>query len=145
MDVVDFTGIAESVLLGNKVTKARLGYGAILLLDLEAPDCGASSYLRIECAWRLEEQLAVKVASEDAHELLARHVSSLNGRVVRGVTVAAPGLDLNVVLDGAITLRAFSVFANTEEYENWTIHTPDGKVLVAGPGSVCRVTSVDSS
>jgi hypothetical protein len=145
MDVMEFAAAARSALLGTEVTHARLGHGSILLIDLKSPKSSATSYLRVECAWRLDAQSKVVTASEDWRETLSMHVVGLNGRTVRDVEVSAPGLDLRVDFDKGESLKVFPIFANTEDYENWTIHTPDRKALIAGPGSKYRMTNVDAA
>jgi hypothetical protein len=133
---------ARAALIGKTVVSARLGHGSILLIDFAAQaEPAKRAYLRIECAWILEDDELVMCASEDGREVLRKHVAKLHGRAVRDVEVRTPSLQLRLVLDiGGLTV--LPVFANTEAYENWTIHTPDQKALVAGPGRSARVLEV---
>jgi hypothetical protein len=121
---------SKAALIGKTVLRANLGYGSILLIDLTAQDgAGGEAHIRVECAWTLQDDKRVLAASEDAREILQNHIAELRGRAVRDVEVRIPGLQLRVLLD-ASELNVFPVFANTNDYENWTIHTPDRKALV---------------
>ena len=53
-----------------------------------------------------------------------------------------PSLQLRLMFDIG-ELNAFPLFANTTDYDNWTVHAPDGRVLVAGPGREAHVRDVD--
>jgi hypothetical protein len=131
----------KAALIGKTVARANLGHGSILIINLAAQD-GSEAYIRVECAWSLQDDTLVLAASEDARETLQKHVAELCGRAVRDVEVRIPSLQLRVVLDGG-ELNVFPVFANTDDYENWTIHTPNRKALVAGPGRSARVLGID--
>ena len=133
----------KTALIGKTVVRANLGHGSTLLIDLAAQDgAGGEAYIRVECAWALQDDKVVLAASEDAREILQKFIADLRGRAVRDVEVRTPSLQLRVILDGR-ELNVFPVFANTDDYENWTVHTPDRKALVAGPGHSARVLGVD--
>jgi hypothetical protein len=136
----------KDALTGAAVVNPQLGVGSIILIDLaigSAPVPG-KSYMRIECAWRLETATAVLAASEDPHDVLATHVQSLQGRSIRDAEVLSPSLELRLSFDDGKRLIVFPLYANmTDDYDNWILRTPDGKALIAGPGRGARIVNAD--
>src|SRR5512133_1081727 len=127
-------------LMQRRLVNPRLGVGSILLLDFSEFGADAKNgsgqgvYLRVECSWRIALDDMVLIACEDSRERLQECVKVLEGREVRDVEVSVPALELRLSLEGNCRICAFPVYADDSEYENWTVHTPTGEALVAGPG-----------
>lgn len=138
MDIVQFIDTTRSALRGMAVFRASLGHGSILLIDVKSSDGSAPAYLRVECAWRIETPSHVLAASEDTRTTLATQVATLVGCTVRDVEISVPALEMRLVFNSWKQLTIFPVFADSKEYDNWTIHLADGQVLVAGPGAAIR-------
>ena len=137
----------KAALRGASVLDAQLGAGSIVMLDLGigGPPVPGEGWMRIECAWRLETVAVVLAASEDPRAVLASHVRSLQGRSIRGVEVLSPSLELRIDFDDGKRLVVFPVYANPpgDDYDNWTLRTPDRKALVAGPGRNAQIVDAD--
>jgi len=135
---------AKVALRGKIVARAQLGHGSILLIDFaEIGSSLATTYLRVECAWSLHDDLRVVAASEDSRIVILQHIAMLRDRLVRDVAVRIPSLQMQLQFDVG-ELDVFPVFGNNDDYENWTLHTPDGRALVAGPGRAARILPVDA-
>ena len=142
------------VLASEMVTKAlrgkqskglRLGHGSILLLDFEPVSSEPGSYLRVECAWRVDGPDGPLAASEDDRASIKRVLDELGSVTVQSAQVDVPSFELQLLLDRGHRLGVFPIYAQDHECENWTVHAPDGQVIVAGPGKTVRITRGDAA
>jgi hypothetical protein len=131
----------EATLIHQSVKRIALGLGSILLIDFGSAEIGQLAdsvpprpYMRVECAWRLENKDRVLVASEDPREAMQTSLDILRSGVVREVGVTLPGFDLRISFDSGQVLLIFPVYADNDDYENWTIQTTTNEDIVSGPG-----------
>lgn len=137
----------ESATAGCRVARAKLGLGSILLVDLERAEKSSEHavHIRVECAWRIENDDSVLAASEDNRTELADRIVGLNGSAIQEVSVRAPSFQLEILFENRRRLVVFPIYANNVDYENWTMHMSSGAVVVAGPGREVRIVSSTSS
>lgn len=133
------TGVNVSALLapalGLKVAKARLGIGSALLFDLDSADRWSAL---LTCDWRLETCAAMLAGSDDGLAALRETAAALTGRTLREVTVADGLPDVIFEFDDGLRLRTFATVRD-DDAEHWLDFMPEGRVLVAGPGSALAV------
>ena len=137
----------RAALVSRPVFKAALGTGSIVILDFASPGPDGvqviDSYIRTECAWRLETPQSVLVASEDDREQLREQIAKLTNRRVMDLIVLYPSLELQLSFEEGCRLCVFPVYAASAEYENWCLRTPERLEFVAGPGRELRVVKPD--
>lgn len=92
---------------------------------------GWSLWLRCT-PWRLRAGQQLLLGSEDSREEIAAGILQLEHRVIARCEFDIRTLDLCVEFDAGLCLETFS-FARAD-YEHWSLRTPDGMVLIAGPG-----------
>jgi Family of unknown function (DUF6188) len=138
----------EGTLIHEAVRKIALGLGSILLIELDSAEGdgfpaspSARPYIRVECAWRIEDKENVLAASEDPRESMALSLNALHSQVVQEVGVSLPGFDLRISFDSGHSLLIFPVYANSQDYENWTIQTTSNEDIVSGPGRRIQILS----
>ena len=83
--------------------------------------------------------MSVLVASEDPRESIQPVLDRLRSNTVRQVEVDLPGFDLHISFESGHFLSVFPIYANSEDYENWSIQTLDGHDIVAGPGRQVQI------
>ncbi len=137
----------ELAMVGCTVARAHLGVGSILLLDLVSADMTRESttHIRVECAWRIDDNNSVLAASEDSRAALDQQVRELNGKTIQGAVVRRPSFEFEIVFGNQRRLFVFPIYANNVDYENWTLHLSSDAVIVAGPGREVRTVSSNSA
>jgi hypothetical protein len=94
------------------------------------------------CAWRLEDEENVIVASEDSREQMSMALQVIEGKKLLSVEMSLPGLD-TVFRFEKVSLRAFPV--TSEENCAWMLYDPKEMVLEIGPGSAWKYISMHSA
>ena len=94
-------------------------------------------------AWRLEHGSDVLAASEDPRPKLEAAVRHLDGLALQSVDIVSPSLDALFAFEKGVTLRIFPIYS--EQYEHWKLFTPNGQVLVVGPGTTWSYKSASTS
>ena len=130
-------------LTGLAPWRVRLGQGNFVAMDfgrvLTGPDerteRGEWHLWVYGAAWRIDSAEDVVAGSEDSREAMSAGLASLEGAILRSVSVAVPSLGVDLDFDEA-TFRVFPVTAREDEH--WMLFTPSGDVLVAGPGATWR-------
>jgi hypothetical protein len=143
----DIQGVLACILpaLGSCAWGTALGHGSFLTIEFGAPvPEGAGRKLHGNfhlwvsyAAWRIEDNLAVWVASEDPREKAAEVVKRLDGRSLVSVTLAGPSSDATFEFEGGVRLRVFC--DRTEEGEQWSFFFPPGQVVVVGPANLWAI------
>jgi hypothetical protein len=129
-------------LLGESAWGASVGVGSFVTVEFGRPKVGDNVEGRthgewhlwaLYCAWLLEAGGQLAAASEDPRPKMEAAIRTLDGHRLRSVDVAVPSLESVFRFDGGLVLRLFPLYS--EDYEHWMLYTPDGHVLVVGPGS----------
>lgn len=129
-------------LLGKRAWGAKLGMGSFITAELGEILPPTRKWRREHgewhlwityAAWRLERGSDILAACEDPRPKSQAAVESLNGLTLVSVDMLSPALDTLFVFDSDVRLRLFPVYS--EGYEHWQLFTPDGNVLILGPGT----------
>jgi hypothetical protein len=88
--------------------------------------------LIVATAWRVSRSGVLFVGSDSREAELATLPALLTGLAVTAVEITAPFSDLKLLF-GADT--ALELFADSERYESWQVVSPDGEMIIAGPGA----------
>lgn len=129
-------------LAGCYCWRAQRGYGTFLTFDfsdaipeaLEAPTEGW--YLWVYGGdWKLDGPWGSSVSHEDGYEMVDRTISEFAGKNVESAKVDAGELDLELCFeDGSRLCVSPNSDDDTSSADWWLLYTPDGNVLIAGPG-----------
>jgi hypothetical protein len=123
---------------------ATIGYGSFLTLEFgrlvrpldKTPAPVGEWHLWLHgCMWRLELGGDVLGGSGDRREHLEAATVHLNGRVLESVVLVPPTGDAEWRFAGGLVLRTFSIYSDPEGLVSWYLFTPNGRVLVVGPGA----------
>lgn len=128
-------------ILGKKSWGAALGHGSFITIEFgESMSSNRQQRYRGEwhlwvycCVWYLEKNGEFLVASEDSRSKLETAIQYLDNRVLNSVKLLPPAFETIFNFDEGVILHLFPVYS--EEYEHWKLYTPDGNVLVIGPGT----------
>lgn len=130
-------------LQGKRAWGASLGIGSFVTIEFGEPLSPTGNKGRTHgewhlwiynSAWRLEEEnKKVLAASEDPRSKLEVAIQRLEGLAFYSVKLFTPALETVFTFEQGVVLRVFPIYS--EEFEHWMLYTPDGNVLVAGPGS----------
>lgn len=134
-------------LVGRAVTRANPGFGSFFSLDfgkdienvystkqgMRSFTCG-EWHLWIQMAfWNIEEKGKIILSDEDEKETFFPILKKLENKKLKHFEITSDAFDMTLLFEGDIKLF---VIANNEEddYVQWCLFTPKGKVFVAGPG-----------
>lgn len=137
-------------LLGQTAWGVRLGEGTFITMEFGSKNIKKQSrrphgewHLWVYfCAWRLEDEENVLVASEDSREQMDATLQSLEGKKLLSVETSLPGLDTVFKFEN-MNLRTFPV--TSEESCAWMLYDPKEMVLEIGPGSTLKYISIHSA
>jgi hypothetical protein len=130
-----------SPLLGKRGWGAGLGYGSFITVEFGDPIPSQQQkksrgewHLWIYCCvWYIEKDNKLLAASEDPRPKLEAAVQYLDNRILHSVKLLPPAFETVFTFDEGIILHLFPVYS--EEYEHWKLYTPNGNVLLIGPGT----------
>ncbi|NEQ99298.1 MAG: hypothetical protein F6K30_21750 [Cyanothece sp. SIO2G6] len=131
-------------LLGQKAWGVSLGVGSSLTTEFGAPildepnakkQHGEWHLWTYFCVWRLERQNRILVGAEDSWDRIASAIRHLENKSLKSVELFAPAWDSIFHFEDDILLRSFSIITFEEDAEHWKLFTPNGKVILLGPGS----------
>ncbi len=130
-------------LLGERVQQAKVGQWNAITLGLGGPvtDDGRAGQrcsawrLRVtgDCAWRLERAGELVAGDADAPALCRGAVQLMVGLAVRFIELTPPALETTFGFDEAVLFHLFPL--RSEQFGPWRLYTPDGGLLIIGPGS----------
>lgn len=85
------------------------------------------------CSWRIEhKELILASTKSETKEEMVQAVSEFNGRTIEAVDIVYPFWDTVFTFSDDYVVKTFST---SMERDHWTLRTPSGKYLVAGPGT----------
>jgi hypothetical protein len=126
-------------LLGKPAWNVKKGIGSFITMEFGQPIVNEGGHVHGEwhlwvydCAWRLETQEKVLAASEDEPTVIENALHLLNGLAIENIALVLPSLESSLSFEQGYALRLFPV--NSSDVEHWMLFTPEGKVLVIGPG-----------
>ncbi len=128
-------------LVGRHAWGVRQGVGSFITIEFGRPALpsrpgkwvhGEWHLWVMYCSWLVSEGSEFVAASEDTSERVVQGLQRMEGATVTCITVRGPTLDTTITFSGGVTLRLFPQVS--EGYQHWMLFTPDGNVLVVGPG-----------
>lgn len=131
-------------LLGKKAWGVSKGVGSFVTLEFgrPLPTNGSNERTHGEwhlwlynCAWRLEAgRRQVLAGSGDSPDRIEAAIQQLEGLSFDSIEISPPALDTAMTFSEDMTLRLFPI-SQDMELEHWMLYTPDGNVLLIGPGT----------
>ncbi|MCG8362989.1 MAG: hypothetical protein MJA27_06600 [Pseudanabaenales cyanobacterium] len=136
-------------LIGQRAWDARIGVGSFLLIEFgkvvsktakATPRRPEYTYDRGEwglwlygCQWRIEHKETILSSSvSETRGEMELAVSKFNSQTVETIDIAEPFWDAVFTFSNGHILKTFSTYMIDE---HWTLRTPNGKYLAAGPGT----------
>ncbi len=134
---------------GQKAWDAQIGVGNFLLIDFgktisdvikatrRKPErtyqYGEWSLWLYSCQWRIEyRNLILASTKSETREEMEIAVKRFNDRIIESIDITEPFWDAVFTFSDGYIIRTFST---STEREHWTLRTPSGKYLAAGPGT----------
>jgi len=145
-DVNEIKAIVSPI-LGKSAWDASLGFGSFITVEFGLPikPTENAKYLRGEwhlwvkhAFWRLEENNRVLVGSEDDRKTLGEKLKAINGLNLEVFDINPVTYETVFLFGGRVKLSVIPTSYLQNEYEYWTLYTPQRKVLLAGPGMEFR-------
>lgn len=131
-----------SPILGMKSWGTMLGEGSFITIEFGNSVLSTPQQKRFHgewhlwiylCVWYLEKDGELLAASEDPRPKLEAAVQHLDNRILYSVKFLPPAFETVFTFEKGISLHLFPIYS--EEYEHWMLYTPDGNVLIIGPGT----------
>jgi hypothetical protein len=142
--LLDIEDIRQKIapLIGLQSWGGTLGYGSFITIEFgktlplshEKEKLHGEWYLWIYCcAWFLEKNGGFLAGCEDERSDLATIIPQINGGILLSVEIIPPAFETKFRFDNGFILHTFPIYST--ESKHWLLYTPDGNVLVIGPGS----------
>jgi hypothetical protein len=127
-------------LLGHTAWDVKLGVGSFITMEFGNRLIGAHGKSRGEwylwvycCGWYLEQPNGIFIGCEDPRDNIKKEITTLDGHVLEAVVISPTAFETNFVFDRGFVLHTFPLnFIDPRKH--WMLFTPQGKVLVLGPG-----------
>lgn len=129
-------------LIGQRAWRVALGVGSNLTLEFgvvseRAKPHGEWHLWLQSCAWRLETLKQVVAGSDDPRESLQAAVKILEGLRLNGIELTVPAPDVTFEFENGTLLKLFP-FNFSGDFDDWSLYTPDGSVLIFGGANSWR-------